>query len=291
VRDRSQSSLPPRRSRRLAAALVIGLVGCIPATQPDPTSVGTPAPSPPNSPAVTPRPEPTEDSLELVGVVTGGLLGEPLVEVDLAAGVVSFEPGTPLVVVQRAEEALLVLPPGGTGLSAAWIPAATEDGTATVEELSAPCPPGDATIGDLIDLGGLGRFCGPAVAFDGYVPGFCGIAGGLSLVAGSPDWLYGSAPWLWVYAEQPSDPLEDANPPASGLLAVRVAPTIPIANCDEQRARRWYAFTAHFDDPASVTCRATWSGRTGPVADPPAVAEAACRMTIVVDSARPIPAP
>jgi hypothetical protein len=171
------------------------------------------------------------------------------------------------------------------------MPAVTEDGEPAVGALQPTCPDAEPSIADLIALGGIGRFCDLTVAFDGYVPGFCGIAGGVPLISGTPEWLYGPGPSLWIYAEEPADPIDQANPPESGVLVARVPPAIPTANCDEQRARRWYAFTAHFDDPAAATCRATWDDRAGPVAEPPAVAEAACRMILVIDSARPIAAP
>ena len=275
--------------RRSAAAITLAIAMCACTVPVSPSATPFASVSVPSLSA-TPS-VPAEAGMELVAVAADGLVPLPLVEVDGAVPPESPTVGTPLVVVQRTDDALLVLPPGGLGVSAAWIPAITENGAPSVETLLAPCPTGEPDIEDLIALGGLARFCDPTVAFDGYVPGFCGVAGGVPLVAGNPDWLYGLAPFLSLYAEQPADPLDDANPPASGVLAARVPPAIPIANCDQDRAQRWYAFTAHFDDVAAPTCRATWSDRAGPVAEPPAVGEAACRMILVIDSARPIPAP
>jgi hypothetical protein len=274
--------------RRSAAAitLAIGVTACAAPASPSATTPLVSVPSEVATPGV-----PAAGGLELVGVTSGGLVLEPLIELDGAEPPSSPAIGTAFVVVQRTDDALLVLPPGGSGASAAWIAAETDDGGPTVEAARAPCPPGDPAVADLIALGGLARFCALTVAFDGYVPELCGIAGGVPLVTGTPEWLYGAAPSLWIYAEVPADPIDQANPPDSGVLAARVPPAIPVVNCDPDRARRWYAFTAHFDDPAAATCRATWSGRAGPVAEPPAVAEAACRMILVIDSARPIPAP
>jgi len=233
-----------------------------------------------------------EAGMELVSVAADGLVLESLIEVDGGEPPGSPEIGAPVVVIQRTDDALLVLPAGASGGSAAWVAAETEDGHPTVEPLQPACPGEDPTIADLIALGVLARFCGLSVAFDGYVPEFCGTGGGtVGVVNATPEWLYGDGPSLWVYAEQPADPFDQANPPESGVLAARVPPAIPVVNCDPERARRWYAFSAHFDDPAAATCRATWADRSGLVSEPPAVAEAACRLILVIDSARPIPAP
>ena len=255
-------------------------------------SSGSPAPAESVVPIATATPDqPAESGMELVAVAADGLVLERLIEVDGAEPPGSPEIGTPFIVVQRTDDALLVLPPAGSGVSAAWMPAETDDGALAVEAFQPACPGDEPGIVDLIALGGLARFCELTVAFDGYLPGFCGIAGGVPLMGGTPEWLYGLGPSLWIYAEEPADPTDEANPPESGVLTARAPSTIPLANCDEQRARRWYAFTAHFDDPAAANCRATWNDRSGPVAEPPAVAEAACRMILVIDSARPIAGP
>ncbi|HEY6608091.1 MAG TPA: hypothetical protein VI277_02745 [Candidatus Limnocylindria bacterium] len=275
--------------RRFAAAVTLSIAVCgctIPGT-----SSGTASPSPLAPTDVAATAQPSEPGMELGAIVADDLALQPLVDIDGVEPPDPPEVGTPFVVVQRADDALLVLPPGEAGSSAAWIPAETEAGEPTVAPLVAPCPSTAPDIADLIALGGLARFCDRVVAFDGYVPWVCGIADGVSLVSGTPDWLYGFAPSLIVYAEQPADPETDAEPPASGSLWARTPPTIPIANCDPARTGRWYAFSGHFDDPAAATCRATWSDRTGPMAEPPEVGEAACRMILVIDAARPIPAP
>ena len=81
-----------------------------------------------------------EAGMELVAVAAAGLVLEPLIELEGGVPPGSPEIGTPFIVVQRTDEALLVLPPGESGGSAAWMPAVTEAGEPAVEALAANLP-------------------------------------------------------------------------------------------------------------------------------------------------------
>jgi hypothetical protein len=119
----------------------------------------------------------------------------------------------------------------------------------------------------------------------GYLVEGCGS--GSSPRTGEPDWLNGTFS---------SVPVADRPVPPGGELPeetifLRASPGVTASTCEGATAG-WYRFAGHFDDPASSTCRTTWSTDAGTVEEvDPAVAEVLCRLRFAITELTPTTEP
>jgi hypothetical protein len=80
-----------------------------------------------------------------------------------------------------------------------------------------------------------------------------------------------------------------SQPPATGWVSARVAPGVSFDTCDQTLANQFHLVTAHFDDPASTTCRTESSAGAGVMVEDAAASIARCRLTMVITATEPLP--
>jgi hypothetical protein len=287
----------PRRSMPLVAVLILA-AGCAAPGSPTPTSGITASAHATASPALsTATPAPSASVPEVGGLEYGFALA--------AVGVDELHPepygidGYPLEVpAWSSGDRLLVLAqdPGRTGSlvlpvdladyqhGLAWVP------SDALRDESPACPAGDPTFFDLIRLGRAAILCtGNAdFLFTAYVPATCGIADGIAI--GTPDWLNGTDNRTGLYGEDPPG-IDDSVAPASGALFAHPEPPGFITNC-QSTVGRWFDLTAHVDDPDSASCAMrVFLPPNGEVVWPAVLAQAMCRLQLVVTEASPTASP
>lgn len=198
----------------------------------------------------------------------------------------------------RSGDRLLVLArdPGRTGAlvlpadlmdhqhGLAWVP------REALREEPPACPAGDPSFFVLVRLGRAAILCtGDAdFAFTAYVPATCGIADGIAI--GTPGWLNGTDNRTGLYGEDPPG-IDDSVAPTSGALFAHPDPPGFITNC-QRTVGEWFDLTAHVDDPASASCAMrVFLPPNGEVVWPPQLAEARCRLELVITGAESTDAP
>jgi hypothetical protein len=117
----------------------------------------------------------------------------------------------------------------------------------------------------------------------GYLVEGCGS--GASPRTGEPEWLNGTFS---------SVPVTGAEVPAGAdlpeeVIFLRASPGVTASTC-AGLAAGWYRFEGHYDDPASSTCRTTWSNGTVEEVDP-ALAEVLCRLRFAITGVTPTTPP
>lgn len=287
----------PRRLMPIVAALLLA-AGCAAPGSPTATSDITASPQATASPVPSiATPTPSESLPELGGLEYGFALAtvsvdqlhpEPYGIDGYPLEVPAWRSGDRLLVLARDTErtGALVLP---TDLldyqhGLAWVPS-----DALSDEPPA-CPSGDPTFVDLMRLGRAAILCtgGADFAFTAYVPATCGIADGIAI--GTPDWLNGTDNRTGLYGEDPPG-TDESVAPASGSLFAHPDPPGFITNC-QRTVGDWFDFTAHVDDPASASCAMrVFVPPNSEVEWPAVLAEAMCRLQLVVTEATPMPSP
>lgn len=267
-----------RLPQLIAFAVLAGLVGCS-APPLSPTISRAPSTTDP-TPTSSPSARDVEPALRDVTLVRTS--GEVWLvhDVGIFGDREQLAPATPLIrFAEDDPERDLVLPLIGPGARPGWVSA--DDGE-TLVPLALTCPDAEPSVPVLAGLGDLAALClgGRDFTFEAFVPGMCGIADG-PLVSGDPDWLTGHAPGVVLYGER-VDPNLAAEPPPSGYVGAVTVPGVELANCDERLAGRFHRLTAHYDDPASASCRTQWTEGAGIIQETPAVTIARCRLTLVI---------
>lgn len=267
-----------RHLPRLAAILTVAIavVGCAA------PSVPISRPSPPAAPAAGPAPELRVVAVDGVTVGDAPPGADPLeaVPTELRRGELVWVLDT--AEVDGRERVLVVADRDVPELETpfGWIPSAT-DGEPTLAAAGVACPAPQLLIADVIRLGrfgGLACFGGNPIQLSGIAPMGCGIGG--SPRVGEPDWLNGT--WSGVS-------IGDAPPQAGAevpFVTARAAPDVgPLGDCGEP-AR--YRFIAHFDDPASDSCRTTEETQAGAVLLDERLSVLLCRTRLVITEAQPL---
>lgn len=153
-----------------------------------------------------------------------------------------------------------------------WIPAHTADGSPTLWRLDPECSAGPITVES---LWGTNRAeplaCLGSRSFDFIAYPAPGCRTGQSERVGTPGWLNGNWVSSWLVAE----PLPDGAG-FGGYLEAWSRPGIVVPCTGQQRLE----ITAHYDDPASATCR-TLIGDRNVV---PALSVLLCRTHLVIEA-------
>jgi hypothetical protein len=257
-------------------AVAIMVVGC---AEP---SIPISRPSPPAPPAAEPAPE-------LRAVAIGGLtVGDAPPGADpLGAVPTALQPGEVVwvldtVEVDGREHVLVVTDRDVPELETpfGWIPSAM-GGEPTLVATDVTCPAPQLLAADVMRLGrfgGLGCFGNDPIQLIGIAPMGCGMGG--SPREGEPEWLNGTWSGLSV---------GDAPPQAAAevpFVTVRAAPGVGLAgDCGEPTR---YRFTAHFDDPASESCRTIEETGAGVVTLDERLSAFLCRTHLVITEAQPL---
>ncbi len=146
------------------------------------------------------------------------------------------------------------------------------------------CPVGELTVAALYELGHSAALCFGSLpfTFSGFVPMACGIADMQD--SGEPDWLNGFFGGRIVSGQRIRQ--DGIWPPAGGWVSAKIAPGVFLEPCDPDVGGRFRLVTAHFDDPASTTCR-TESPAGG--MEERAASIARCRLSMVITATEPLP--